>query len=762
MLMAWLLYGGILMCLLDLFRISAWPLLGLGLGFLYLLFFRGLDAFGGKKKGMMAAVTAAAILVLLLIFRKGVLDSLLAVVNQALDRVKQVHPYLYTEYATPLSAAEGGLGSAAFLAAGSFFLALLTWIWVRYANRILTGFTAVVFSLFLILSGMAPSVPYLLWLYGALAMTFIFGQEGSRAARRKISTVVPVVLGVLLASGILIGVCAAAVSGTGWKVQWMDQAASAAHRAVSEFRYGGADTGMPEGDFTELGSLQLSEEPALTVTMEQPDSYYLRGYVGEAYTGSGWTELNAEVLYSGSELFYWLHADGFFGQKQLAEAAQVSGKLKDGFSESSMTVRANGASREYIYAPYEFQSSEDDILDMRRIGDSALTSGGFRGKEEYSMEVSSNQVKNYPVIAAELEEKQNQDGAVDAYLDMEGYYNDYVYEAYTELSPDMKGLMESLLGSYEIPEGSAHCDYQEAKESILQWLTENITYSETLPAASAETDFLTSFLTGTKTGYSVHYATAAAEMFRYYGIPSRYVEGYLITPDDRDVMKAGQPYLLDGTHAHAWVEYYQDGVGWIPFEVTPAYMDIMEQGDGYQYTGSESGGNENQEDQTENNQTENETPVTDPPVTILQRMIQNILSFWWLLLIAVLALLLFLFIRRRRKTARRKELFNSPDCSLAIRTIFSYAADVLMAYGMKGKNQSLYKYETGIRKRFSPERGTDYHHLVELRQEAEYSSHTMNEVQRDEAREALEKLQMAVREQSNILKRFKYWAVDFL
>ena len=191
-------------------------------------------------------------------------------------------------------------------------------------------------------------------------------------------------------------------------------------------------------------------------------------------------------------------------------------------------------------------------------------------------------------------------------------------------------------------------------------------------------------------------------------------------------------------------------------------MDIMEQGDGYQYTGSESGGNENQEDQTENNQTENETPVTDPPVTILQRMIQNILSFWWLLLIAVLALLLFLFIRRRRKTARRKELFNSPDCSLAIRTIFSYAADVLMAYGMKGKNQSLYKYETGIRKRFSPERGTDYHHLVELRQEAEYSSHTMNEVQRDEAREALEKLQMAVREQSNILKRFKYWAVDFL
>ena len=34
-----------------------------------------------------------------------------------------------------------------------------------------------------------------------------------------------------------------------------------------------------------------------------------------------------------------------------------------------------------------------------------------------------------------------------------------------------------------------------------------------------------------KSGYDVQYAAAAVMMFRYYGIPSRYVEGYLLTPE---------------------------------------------------------------------------------------------------------------------------------------------------------------------------------------------------------------------------------------
>lgn len=45
-------------------------------------------------------------------------------------------------------------------------------------------------------------------------------------------------------------------------------------------------------------------------------------------------------------------------------------------------------------------------------------------------------------------------------------------------------------------------------------------------------------------GYDVQFATAATLMFRYYGIPARYAEGYLLTPEDAEKMKAGEGYDL--------------------------------------------------------------------------------------------------------------------------------------------------------------------------------------------------------------------------
>lgn len=40
-------------------------------------------------------------------------------------------------------------------------------------------------------------------------------------------------------------------------------------------------------------------------------------------------------------------------------------------------------------------------------------------------------------------------------------------------------------------------------------------------------DFVNKFLNETKKGYCTHFASAAVLMFRYMGIPARYVEGYV-------------------------------------------------------------------------------------------------------------------------------------------------------------------------------------------------------------------------------------------
>ena len=64
--------------------------------------------------------------------------------------------------------------------------------------------------------------------------------------------------------------------------------------------------------------------------------------------------------------------------------------------------------------------------------------------------------------------------------------------------------------------------------------------------------------------YCEYFATAMVSMLRNEGVPARYVVGYATGIETDDGV-----YEVSGTHAHAWVEVYFPGVGWVPFEPTP-------------------------------------------------------------------------------------------------------------------------------------------------------------------------------------------------
>lgn len=66
-------------------------------------------------------------------------------------------------------------------------------------------------------------------------------------------------------------------------------------------------------------------------------------------------------------------------------------------------------------------------------------------------------------------------------------------------------------------------------------------------------------------GYCQHYATTMAALLRYEGIPARMVEGFL--PGDRDVDNVEE---ISFAGAHAWVEAWFPGFGWIRFDPTGA------------------------------------------------------------------------------------------------------------------------------------------------------------------------------------------------
>lgn len=77
-------------------------------------------------------------------------------------------------------------------------------------------------------------------------------------------------------------------------------------------------------------------------------------------------------------------------------------------------------------------------------------------------------------------------------------------------------------------------------------------------------DFAIWFLQEAESGYCVHYATAATVLLRAAGIPARYVEGYQVD------VKVNETLIVRANKAHAWVEYFVDGVGWILMDPTPS------------------------------------------------------------------------------------------------------------------------------------------------------------------------------------------------
>jgi len=83
---------------------------------------------------------------------------------------------------------------------------------------------------------------------------------------------------------------------------------------------------------------------------------------------------------------------------------------------------------------------------------------------------------------------------------------------------------------------------------------------------SDERAALHAFLFDTKEGHCEFFAAAYALLLRTQGIPARVVGGYqggLVDPDDGTV-------VFYGANAHAWVEWYLPGKGWIVDDATPA------------------------------------------------------------------------------------------------------------------------------------------------------------------------------------------------
>jgi protein-glutamine gamma-glutamyltransferase len=106
----------------------------------------------------------------------------------------------------------------------------------------------------------------------------------------------------------------------------------------------------------------------------------------------------------------------------------------------------------------------------------------------------------------------------------------------------------------------------EATLAVERWLRTagGFRYEEQPPLADATTGPpLVDFVVRHRSGYCQHFAGTMALMLRMLGIPARVAVGFTSGKWD------GKQWVVSDVDAHAWVEAWFDGFGWLPFDPTP-------------------------------------------------------------------------------------------------------------------------------------------------------------------------------------------------
>ncbi len=98
--------------------------------------------------------------------------------------------------------------------------------------------------------------------------------------------------------------------------------------------------------------------------------------------------------------------------------------------------------------------------------------------------------------------------------------------------------------------------------------TDNLGYTLSPPLLTSA-DPVDELLYGTRLGFCEHFASSFAYLMRAAGVPARLVTGYLGGMVNRDT--GGSPYLIvRQADAHAWVEVWLAGQGWVRVDPTAA------------------------------------------------------------------------------------------------------------------------------------------------------------------------------------------------
>ena len=204
------------------------------------------------------------------------------------------------------------------------------------------------------------------------------------------------------------------------------------------------------------------------------------------------------------------------------------------------------------------------VMEIQNVTSTAYHMPYFTSMEEYRYDVQSSDVSftgdgtDYALYFYDYNGYGLDLQSSDAYSLAEGAYRVHVYLHYLTIDTDTQSYMDGIIAAYNFDKNDE--DIIAKVAAFIQTSAKyNLKYDRAL---DEEDNIVTAFLSEYKEGICQHYASAATMLFRALKIPARYTVGYVgqgVAGEWRDVTNK---------EAHAWVEVYIDGVGWIPVEVT--------------------------------------------------------------------------------------------------------------------------------------------------------------------------------------------------
>ncbi|MDR2658265.1 MAG: hypothetical protein LBB86_10615 [Oscillospiraceae bacterium] len=274
----------------------------------------------------------------------------------------------------------------------------------------------------------------------------------------------------------------------------------------------------------------------------------LRGVTKDTYTGASWTD---QAL--SSRRYLYIDPRWRSIRDNLMDVGRPLDRLRDSamFEPITATVTMLDESMTTLFVPHRLTALStpvDMVLYFNSTGEVFATRNLVVG-DEYTLRAPVLDLDD-PRLPA-LAQAAAESGAPD--------WDNVVLEAYRALPQSVSSDVFQLTN--EITDGAAtQLGKLIAIRDYLKQFKYTLTPSKTPPA---NRDFVSFFLLDGKEGYCTYFASAMAVMARIADIPARYVEGYVARPD------AGGTVLVTGMNAHAWVEAYLPGLGWISVDATP-------------------------------------------------------------------------------------------------------------------------------------------------------------------------------------------------